>query len=243
MSKKKNKMLPMNTSNRNFFDSLELNDLTFMDYRKRFRNLALSIFEWVNLPETMDARFLELSLFLHGQCALFKDDNYGFINTNCNASGKINIYGLPVKLNCTSFDFHTQRLLYTGLKNNNNDPKLQKMINKQAILVMNNWDRLPTSFTMDLFAYRLYEVERTLDVNIKTAKFPLIIRTSEKQKHSMLQFYNKFTGNEPIIMADKNSFDDNDISVIRTDVKLMTDELSKYKKQIWNEALTFLRYK
>lgn len=240
MSKKKNQKLPMTTSNRNFFDSLALNDSTFMDYRNRFRKLALSMFEWVNLPDTMDARYLELSLYLYGQCALFKDKEYGFINTNCNASSPVNIYGLPTKLNCYSFDFQRDKLLYTGLKNTTGDPDLQEKIDNQAILVMNDWNRIPTCITLDLFAYRLYEVERSLDVNIKTSKFPLLIRTSEKQKHSMLQFYTKFTGNEPIIVADKNSFDDSDISVIRTDVKLITDDLTSYKKQIWNEALTFL---
>ncbi len=84
----KQKKLPMTGNNRNFIDSSILNDLTFIDYKNRFMKLAMSIFEWVNLPPSMNSRFLELSLYLYGMACLLKDKNYGFINTHCNASRK-----------------------------------------------------------------------------------------------------------------------------------------------------------
>ncbi len=154
--------------------------------------------------------------------------------------GKINIYGLPVKLNCYSFDYQTTRLLYTGLPNQLINENLENIQDNQAILVMNDWNRFPTSQTLDLFALRLYEVERTIDVNIKNQKFPLIIKTNQKQKLSMQNLYNKLDGNEPFILADKNSFEDNEIQVLKTDSPYIADKLMLYKKQIWNEALTFL---
>lgn len=237
---KKNKMLPMTGNSRQFFDSLELNDLTFMDYRRRFMKIALSMFEWVNLPETMDARWLEYCLYLYGECALFKDNEYGFINTQCNASGKINIYGLPVILNCYSFGLQRKRLLYTGLETIPNRPEIDKLKENQAILVMNDWQRTPTAPTMDLFAYRLYECERTVDVNIKNMKLPLIIRTTEKLKHSFEQLYNKIDGNQPALMVDKGTFDEDNIKILNTNVEFIADKVMLYKKQIWNEALTFL---
>ena len=33
------------------------------DYESRFRRIALSMFEWVNLPKTMNARYLEECLY------------------------------------------------------------------------------------------------------------------------------------------------------------------------------------
>ena len=72
--------------NRSFFDSAVLNSATFYDYLDRFKKIALSIFEWVNLPSSMNAQFLEKSLYYYGQATLLKDENYGFINTNCSSS-------------------------------------------------------------------------------------------------------------------------------------------------------------
>lgn len=229
-------------NNRKFFNSAILNDLTFIDYKNRFQKLAMSIFEWVNLPSSMDSRFLELSLYLYGSACLLKDKNYGYINTHCNPSGKINIYGLPVKLNCYSFDFRSTKLLYTGLPNTFINESLEDLQDNQAILVMNDWNRFPTSSTLDLFAYRLYEAERSIDINVKLQKFPIIIKTTQKQKLSMENFINKMDGNQPFILADKNSFDENEVSVIKTDVPYVADKLMIYKRHIWNEVLTFLRY-
>ena len=40
--------------NYEFKDALELNNATFNDYLNRFKRIALSMFEWVNLPSSMD---------------------------------------------------------------------------------------------------------------------------------------------------------------------------------------------
>ena len=81
-----------NLKNLNFLDTAILNDETFLDYINRFTNICLSMFEWINLPDTMNQRYLELSLFETGRACLLYDENFGFINTKCASSGKINIY-------------------------------------------------------------------------------------------------------------------------------------------------------
>ena len=57
-----------------FIDSDTINRDTYYDYIDRMTFLALSIFEWVNLPETIDGDFLELLLFYYGDCTLLFDD-------------------------------------------------------------------------------------------------------------------------------------------------------------------------
>lgn len=52
-----------NSANLSFIDNAILNDLTFIDYFNRLSRIALSMFEWVNLPNSMDSRFLEKCLF------------------------------------------------------------------------------------------------------------------------------------------------------------------------------------
>ena len=46
-------------NNLQFIDSAYLNNQTFMDYLNRFKKVASSVFEWVNLPESMDVRCID----------------------------------------------------------------------------------------------------------------------------------------------------------------------------------------
>lgn len=113
---KKRRNIPLTGNNRRFVDTAIMNDLTFIDYLNRFKKVALSMFEWVNLPASMDARYLEKCLYFNGSATLLKDKNYGFINTNCAVAGNINIYGLPTRITCFSYGYTEQRGLYTGLE-------------------------------------------------------------------------------------------------------------------------------
>ena len=224
--------------NYKFTDSAIINDDTYLDYLNRFKKIAMSMFEWVNLPKSMNSRWLERCLYYNGQASLLKTEKYGFINTNCCSSGKINIYGLPTRLNCYSFEFQEMRNLYVGL-NPLSDKKKDKKDN-EAILVLNNWEGVPTCKTMELFAYRLYEAEMTAMTNIKAQKTPVLVVVDEKQRLLMENLYSQFDGNQPFIFGDSGQFNTDILKAIKTDAPFIADKVMEYKKQIWEEALTFL---
>ena len=227
--------------NYEFKDALELNDATYVDYLNRFKRIALSMFEWVNLPKSMDARYLELCLFYNGQAALLKDPKYGFINTKASANGYVNIYGLPTKVNCFSYSYQSVRTLYTGLDPMLSEKQFEYQKNNECILVMNNEDRLPTAGSLSLFSWRLYNADRTCDVNIQAQKTPVMILADEKQRQTMINMYNQYNGNIPFIFGDKNLLTDgSSVEALKTDAPYIVDKISDYKKEIWNEALTYL---
>lgn len=233
---KRNKFRP---NNREFIDTAWVNDATYWDYLERLKKIAMSMFEWVNLPDSMDARYIEKCLYYHGTAAMLYDETLGYINTNCATSGQINIYGLPTALNCYSFGYQDTRRLYTGLRYDEYGNPINKNY-EECILVMNNWERTPTASTLELFALRLYEAERTTDVNIKAMKTPVMLVVDESQRLTMKNLYNQYDGNEPFIFGDKEALNDGIIKAIRTDAPFLADKLMEYKKQIWNEALQFL---
>ncbi|MBO7078941.1 MAG: hypothetical protein J6W64_03925, partial [Bacilli bacterium] len=200
------------TPNQKFNDSLYLNSETYYDYLNRFRRIALSMFEWVNLPKTMNSRYLEECLFFNGQASLLYDKKYGFINTKCAGNGYVNIYGLPSKLHCFSYDFQTDRDLYVGLNEVNPSKK-----EDECILVMNNWDRTPTAGSMELFAYRLYLAQRTCDVNISSQRYPVMVIGDEKQRLMLQNLYSQYDGNKPVIFGDKHQLDGNVLKAISTE--------------------------
>ena len=226
-------MRRLNKKNNIFKDSDLANDFTYWDYLERLKKLCLSMFEWTNLPESMNERYLEESLYYKGMATLLKDPNFGFINTNAAYSGNLNIYGLPTELNCYSHGYNTMRRLYTGI----NDEKNRE---SDCILVMNNWAMQPTRTSIELFAYRLAEAERTIDTNIKAQKTPVLITCEENQKLSLQKAYELMDGNSPVIFANKNAGLDKSIDSISCNAPYLADKLMQYKKDIWNECLTFL---
>ena len=226
--------------NGQFVDSLWLNNATFMDYIERFKKLALSIFEWVNLPKSMNARYLEQCLYYDGMAAFLKHDKYGLINTRCCSDGNINIYGLPTRLNCYSYEFNTSRSLYTGLPKIQSDAMLDYMQNNECILIGNNWDMIPTAGSMELFAVRLAECDRTCDVNLKAQKTPVLVVVDERQRALMENLYSQYDGNRPYIFGDSKQMTKDMLQAIKTDAPFVIDKITDYKKEIWNEALTYL---
>lgn len=227
-------------NNYKFTDSLELNDATFLDYLNRFRRIALSMFEWVNLPKSMNSRYLELSLYYNGKAALLKTKKYGFINTKCAGTGYVNIYGLPTKLNCYSYNFNEQRELYIGLNPLDSEEDKENKEYKECILVQNNWEALPTVSSMELFAWRLYQASRVCDVNIEAQKTPVLLVADETQRLFLENLYQQYNGNQPFIFGDKDQLGEKTIRSINTQAPYVADKITEYKKEIWNEALTFL---
>ena len=234
MGKKKFK-----ANNREFIDTAWVNDATYWDYLERLKKVAMSMFEWVNLPDSMNARYIEKSLYYHGSAAFLYDETLGYINTNCASSGQINIYGIPTALNCYSYGYQETRRVYTGLRYDEYANPINKAY-EECILVMNNWERTPTCSTLELFALRLYEAERACDVNIKASKTPVMIVCDEEQRLTMKNLYLQYDGNEPFIFGDKNSLSGDMLKAVKTDAPFIADKLMAYKKEIWNEALEFL---
>lgn len=213
-----------------FRDAMILNSETYIDYLERMKKICLSMFEWENLPNSMNARFIEMCLYYNGQCAFLFDENYGYINTMCCDGGYINIYGLPTELNCYSYRYNERRSLYM------NDTGEEK--DKECILVMNNFERVPTAATVTLFASRLAEAQRTADVNIKAQRTPVLITTDQKQYFTLKKMYEEFDGNTPAIFADKNLITPDSLKSLKTDAPFIAQAVMDYKREIWNEFLT-----
>lgn len=215
-----------------FRDAIIMNNQTYIDYLERMKKICLSMFEWVNLPQTCNARFLEMCLYYNGQGALLYSDEYGYINTMACDGGYINIYGLPTEVTCYSYRFNERRSLYTV------DTGEEK--GKECILVMNNYERIPTSASISLFAYRLAEAQRTADTNIKSLRTPILITTDQKQYFTLKKMYEEFDGNTPAIFADKNLISPDALKAIKTDSPVLLNDIMEYKREIWNEFLTFM---
>lgn len=216
-------------------EAVWLNDRTYLDYKSRLKKIATSIFSWENLPDSMDSEYIEYCLYALGQCALLHTPEYGFINTKATINGDLNLYGLPTALNCYSYgSVQYNRNVYYGGEG--------KDIDSECIFVKNTQDRnpVPTVATLELFAYRLYQAERTADVNVQNAKRSRLILTSENQRLTMENMFRQYDSNLPYIFGDSDNFKSGSIESLDISSAFIGSDIMKYKKEIWNEALTFL---
>lgn len=211
----------LNPANKSFDTTATLNNATYLDYYKRLRLLALSLFKWENLPETMNERFLEKTLYMFGLACFCYDDVLGWLSLRCIPSAELNVYEESLKYTAYSINY------------------TKTFPRDDIILVRNNLDQLSTDLTIQLFARRLYEAERTIDVNIKGQKTPVLIKCDEKQRLTLKNIYMNYDGNSPVIFGDKN-LDVTGFEVLQTNAPYVADKLQEYKRNVWSEALSFL---
>lgn len=206
-----------------FDESATVNNLTYMQYLNRLTELSVSMFEWKNLPPTVDARYLELHLFETGSMVYFDDDVIGNLCLDCLPSGRLDVYGNPVL-----------RRAYSGY---NNYQKLLKESN--SVIIWNNYLHTNSILEVKMFAKRLYNLDRIIDVNANAQKTPVLIQGTEQQRLTLKNLYKEFDGNSPFIFGDKN-LDLNSLKCLQTGAPYVCDKLYNLKQMYWNEALTYL---
>lgn len=197
------------------------NDYTFLDYFFRLQELYINMFEWKNLPDTVNERFLELTLFEYGYAVYFNDEELGNLALTCTIAGRLNIYREPIYRRAYGVNGYQKELT-------END----------SVMIYNNYLRQPAALTILLYAKRLSEIERTIEVNVKAQKTPILIRCDEHELKTMREAYKQYTENSPLVIASKNT-DLQSFDVLKTDAPYVADRLETLKRQIWSEALTY----
>lgn len=209
---------------RSFWESANDNEWSAIYYMNRLTELAMAMFEWKNLPDEIDWRFLEYILFYNGQILFFKEPNMDeYVVTKCALSGKMNFYRTP-----------NDRRAYAdnGFQAN--------LTEKNSVVIYNNMLRLPTYPAMSFYARKLWEVDRIIDINIKAQKTPVLILANEDDRLTMKNVYMQYDGNQPFIFGSKNMGLQDNVQVLKTDAPYLADKLMEHKNQIWNEAMTYL---
>lgn len=211
------------SGNGSFEESALLNNITYMQYFNRLTELAISMFEWKNLPPTVDPRYIELHLFQNGSMVYFNDDVIGNLCLDCLPTGNFDVYGNPVL-----------RRAYSSYNNYQRDLK-----EDDSVIIWNNYLRTNSIIDIKMFSKRLYLLDRIIDVNANAQKTPVLVQGTEKQRLTLLNLYKEFDGNSPFIFGDKN-LDLNALKCLNTGAPYVADKIYQLKTQIWNEALTYL---
>ena len=205
-----------------FIESAYMNNRTYIQYYNRLTELALSMFEWKNLPKTVDQRFLEMCLYSDGMCVFFEDEVLGYLGLRCMIGGRLNVYQIPTDRKAYATNGYQKNLDGTN-----------------SVIIFNNYLHTNSMLDVEMFSKRLYNLDRAIDVNANAQKTPVLIQCDESQRLTMKNLYKQYEGNEPFIFGSKG-LDANGLKVLQTGAPYVADKLYELKTQIWNEALTYL---
>lgn len=201
------------------------NNITYLLYLDRLTDLAVNTFEWVNLPEGVDERFLEYHLFTDGYILFLYDEIVDkYVVTKSTLGGEWDIYDIP-----------KDRVGYTnnGINWNVN--------NQNSVIIWNNRIHTDTQNVAMYYANKLTDIERTIDVNLIHSITPYIVGCNEKQKLTIKNMFNKIFNKEPLIIGTPDIQEiAKSLQVFNLNTKFQGLELNELKKQIFNEYLTYI---
>lgn len=187
----------------------------------RARLLALTAHEWTGLPDGVEPRHIEKLLYTHGKAIFFRDPGMSFMCLQTDETGQQNVNGDPLRYRATGFGY------------------TREYDSDDCVIIENNILRLATNPFILFFVGKLTEAERTMDVNIKACKTPVIFACDDKDVLTFKRIFQQVDGNVPAIFADKGLNLDN-IQAFMTGVKFLGNELMDYKRSVEADLLTFL---
>lgn len=208
--------------NKNFWKNFNNNLVEYSYYFDMFAGLAMSQFEWVGLPETVDSRFLEATLLYNGKAAFFKDDVMGYVALRAVFGGQFNQYFNPTE--------------FTAYGPNVSIP----LTDKNAVPMYDTYNRMPLIAYIDMYAKRLWDIDRTIDINIATQKTPIVGICDPSTKLTMENFMQKYTGNELCILVNKSFNPADSFKTFNMSHEYVADKLFQARSRILTELYTLL---
>lgn len=232
MARKRNRSTKPNAYNP--YDPLQnviRNTYSYRDHYFRYlMQIAMQMYEWKGLPDSVDPSYLERTLMTEGYVAFYKDPKIGYVVSKGTLGGKLNNYGLPVM-------FHAHEINYqrTFKLNHYLDFKLPN----SGVLIKNNDLMYPVVIPMEMYARDLGELKDIIRINQYAQKTPVVIATNDKKILSATNFVQQVDSNMLNIFVDED-FNLEQIKVFNTQAPYVVDKLNEQKNAIWGEAMTYL---
>ncbi len=213
-------------------DNRAMNSQTYFMWQMRLYELAMSVFEWENLPEGINARQIEWWLLRDGFCVFLHDEGIALDPIQRSPSG----YAIMQVMLQGDFDIYTMpvnRTAYSVMGVN------IPLTIENSVLIFNSNMRVPTWLALNIYAKKLWNIERAIDVNVAQQKTPRIVKCTQKQRLSMQNLMAQVDQFENMVFTDKD-IDLDSLDVLNNTAPYVAGDLYELKAKYWNEILDFL---
>lgn len=195
----------------------------YIYFIQRLKAIAVSCFEWKDLPLSVSQRYLEIVLLRRSFCLFFKDDILDeFYAMRCILEPPFDNYDIPM-----------HRIAYANNRYRN------RLSWKDSVIIYDNYLHEPTWPTLTMFAQQLTNIEITKQINLRAQKTPILILCDEKQRLTMENLFNKLDCGTPVIFGSKN-LDIEGVKVLNTGAPYLLDKLQEEKINVLHEAFSYL---
>ena len=195
------------------------------------KEIYMTAFTWEGLPPSINVRYLEMALMTTGRVCYFIDDAIGLpLMLKAMNGGRLDVYGEPTKVNVYGVNGYHNFI-------NVDSP----MMKGDGVLIYDNYIRKTPLVRLQDYAKRIYEMERTIDINVRHQKTPRIPVTDKDSLLSFETFFRKVDEGDDTIVVDSGMFDGkSSISLILSPAPYVADRIQELKKNLWNEVLSYI---
>lgn len=220
---------------------------TYWSWWQLFYTAAVSSFKWSNLPEGVDARYLEQVLFLQGTIAVTqrtdsRDVIMPFICAPYASEGQLDCYNNPNKIrlltaNGQQFNRHAAPWVK---RYGNRYKKGAKLMKQNAVVGWDNLTRVPLFNSIDLACRRLAEFDITIEQHVRAERVPFIFQVSEEGKANAEAMFNRVDSGQPAIYVTPLMNSVMTSGVLQTGVDYVADKLLNDELKIVSQTYTLL---
>lgn len=198
----------------------------FRHYYNRLKSIAVSRFEYLNMPPEIDIRFLEMTLFEMGFAVFYRDKFADlYVALTCMYGGELDVYNRPSIRTAYAANGYQYQLDY-----------------RDSVMIWNNYLRNPDANEIRYFASRLAQAEAVVDINMFSSRRPIALLVPEDMRLTYKNLMKQYADDDYIIYGTNAlNIDDNIKPMTLTPPNsFIADKANDIKNQIWNEALTYL---
>ena len=192
---------------------------TYLMYKNQMLTLAKNVFEFKNLPESVDVAYMNQKLLINGAVAFFKDDITDDLMCLPFSSETMipDVYGRPQKINVMG------------------ENGFNRWLNKDQFVIMyDNNSMLPIYLDIIQYAQRIALCVRTQDVNIKQQRTPRLWKVPQDKEKSIKNAIDDIDA-----FADQVATYDStrlqDIEAVLAPAPFVSDKIDDHLKIIWAE--------
>lgn len=199
------------------------NSESFYSWYRWLQMVTTSIWEWNGFPKSVDKVYLEKKIFYNGWVAIFKDENIDVSILPKNRKGDLFALGGQ---RGHLLDINGNPLDVEVVSENGGQYRAKKRIGEDAVIIENNifshgGDRLAR-----LYAERLSDLERTVDVNVSAQKTPTIFYSDALTRNTLKVVDMKINENEISIFGNKNKVNLGEVKQFNTQAPFVADKLT-----------------
>lgn len=199
------------------------NDFRYNIFFNMLSNIAMTNIGWKNMPEEIDTRYVEKTLFTDGSVLFFKDLVY--LCLKYMPDGLLNVYDNPTK-----FTVNTASGYY------NNDLNI-----KNSVPIYANMTRTSELATVDYYAVELTKICKYIDINLDNCSTTAMLSIPQEMEFSVKNAIKKKKLGEPIIIGRKDFQQiEWDLFGLEAQKHFVADKQIAIFEKKWNECLTYL---